>query len=162
MAQQTFRACRLALAATVALALAWSGSTGAAAGKKSDAVVKAAATASKADDAGKQTVTLTLTMDKGWHIYANPVDNESFAGNKTVVTVTGKNKLEDVKVEYPAGKLVKDKDVGDYKVYEDKIEIKAVVRRAKGDSDPLEVSVKFMACDAKSCLLPATVKVPVK
>ena len=39
--------------------------------------------------------------------------------------------------------------------------IKATVKRAKGDTSPLEVSVKFQACDEKMCLLPATVKVAV-
>ena len=64
-------------------------------------------------------------------------------------------------VEYPAGKLVKDKVVGDYKVYDDKVTIKAMVKRAKGDTSPLEVSVKFQACTEKQCLVPATVKLTV-
>src|SRR5262245_20509765 len=45
--------------------------------KNSAGKVKAVAAASAADEAGMQTVTLTLTIDKGWHIYANPVGNES-------------------------------------------------------------------------------------
>ena len=40
---------------------------------KSDSVVKATAAAAKPDADGKQTVTLTLAIDKGWHLYANPV-----------------------------------------------------------------------------------------
>ena len=59
---------------------------------------------------------------------------------QTVVTVNGKEKPQDVKVEYPAGKTVKDPDLKiEYKTYEDKVEIKALVQRAKGDSGPLSV-----------------------
>lgn len=130
-------------------------------GKKSDSVVKVTATATKPDDDGKQVVTVTLAHDSGWHTYANPVGQEDLANAQTVITVSAKTKPEDVKVEYPAGKLVKDKVVGDYKVYEEKTTIKAVIKRAKGDTSPLEVSVKFQACTEKQCLVPATVKLTV-
>jgi DsbC/DsbD-like thiol-disulfide interchange protein len=130
-------------------------------GKKSDSVVKATATATKPDGDGNQTVTVTLAHDSGWHTYANPVGQDDLAGAQTTVTINAKTKPEDVKIEYPAGKLVKDKVVGDYKVYDDKVTIKAVVKRAKGDTSPLEVSVKFQACTEKQCLVPATVKLMV-
>src|ERR1017187_6268699 len=57
------------------------------AGQKSESKVKASATATKAGDDGKQTVTITLEIVKGWHIYANPVGAEDFEGNKTSVTI---------------------------------------------------------------------------
>lgn len=133
-----------------------------AAGKKSDAVVKIAAKADKPDGDGKQIVTVTLTMEKGWHTYANPVGNEDLVGAQTVLTVAAKEKLVDLKIDYPAGTLVKDKTVGDYKVYEDKVEVKITLKRAKGDTSPLELTAKFQACDDKNCLLPATVKIPVE
>jgi len=129
--------------------------------KKSDGVVKVSATADKPDADGKQTVTIVLAHDAGWHTYANPVGLEDLASAQTSVTVSAKEKPDDVKVEYPAGKLVKDKVVGDYKVYEDKVTIKAAVKRAKGDASPLEVTVKFQACTDKQCLLPAAVKLTV-
>lgn len=128
--------------------------------KKSDGVVKVSATADKPDADGKQTVTIVLAHDAGWHTYANPVGLEDLASAQTSVTVNAKEKPE-VKVEYPAGKLVKDKVVGDYKVYEDKVTIKAAVKRVKGDASPLEVTVKFQACTDKQCLLPAAVKLTV-
>jgi hypothetical protein len=130
-------------------------------GKKSDSVVKVAATADKPDADGKQVLTVTFAMEGKWHIYANPVDNDMLTSAQTVISVAGKEKPRDVKVDYPPGKLVKDKVVGDYKVYEDKVAIKANVHRAKGDTGPLELTVKFMACDDKTCLLPATVKLTV-
>jgi DsbC/DsbD-like thiol-disulfide interchange protein len=132
-------------------------------GKKSDAVVKVTAKGGKVDGDGKQIVTVTAQIDKGWHIYANPVGDDSLKPVQTVVTVTGKEKLQDVKLDYPTGKVVKDADLKiEYKVYEGKVEIAAHVQRAKGDTGPLEVSVKIQACSDKNCLLPATVKVPVE
>jgi hypothetical protein len=134
-------------------------SDAAAQGKKSDSVVKVEAAADKPVD-GKQVVTITLTVDKPYHLYANPIGNDDdlFKNLSTVVTIDGKTKPEDVKVEYPAGVLIKDKTLGEYKVWENKVVIKATVQRAKGDTGPLEVTVKLQACDEKTCLLPATVK----
>jgi len=128
---------------------------------KSDREVKVTATADKPGDDGKQTVTVTLQINKGWHVYANPVGNDDYAANATIVTVVAKEKPEDVKVNYPAGKLLKIDD-DKFNVYEDKVEIKAVVKRAKGDTSPLEVMVTINACTDKKCLPTATVKVPVK
>jgi uncharacterized protein len=130
--------------------------------KKSDAFVKVTAKGGKADSDGKQAVTITIQIEKGWHIYANPVGDDSLKPVQTVVTVTGKEKLQDVKVDYPAGKLVKEKDLDlEYRIYEGSVEIKAHVRRAKGDSGPLEVSARVHASGG-CCVLPATVKVPVE
>ena len=51
----------------------------------SDSVVKATAVADKPGPDGKQTVTLTLAIDKGWHLYANPVGTDDLAPVQTVV-----------------------------------------------------------------------------
>jgi DsbC/DsbD-like thiol-disulfide interchange protein len=151
----------LALAALLSgIALTLSPTT-AHAQKKSDSVVKATASADKPDPDGKQVVTITLTMDKGWHIYANPVGLSDLEEAQTLVTISGKEKPAGVKVEYPEGTLVKDKVVGDYKVYEDKTTIKATVTRAKGDTGPLEASIRLQACSKTGCLLPSTIKVNV-
>jgi DsbC/DsbD-like thiol-disulfide interchange protein len=130
--------------------------------KKSDTVVKAEAKADKVADDGTQVVTITLTIDKGWHLYANPVGNEELTDNQVLVTLSSKNKLQDVKVEYPEGKVVADKTVGDYKTYKGMVTIKAKVTRAKGDTEPLDVAVKIQACDDTTCLAPATVKLTAK
>jgi DsbC/DsbD-like thiol-disulfide interchange protein len=130
--------------------------------QKSETKVKIAARGSKPDADGKQTVTVSIQIDKGWHIYANPIGNDGLKSIQTVVTLAGKEKLQDVKIEYPAGKVHKDATLGDYKIYEDQVEIKAQVQRAKGDTSPLEASVKIQACDEKKCLLISTVNVPVE
>ena len=149
---------QLALAAGLVLAAALP-ALGQATG--SDSVVKAKATADKPGGDGKQVVTITLEVDPRYHLYANPVGNADLESNQTVVTFTGKAKPETVKVSYPAGELVKDKVVGDYKIYKGKVTIKATVKRAKGDTAPLQLAVKLQACSKKACLTPATVKLSV-
>lgn len=126
--------------------------------KGSDSVVKATATASKPDAEGNETVTIILTIDPKYHLYANPVGNEDFTSNQVVVSF--KNGVSS-KIDYPAGEVQKDKIVGDYKVYHNKATITAVVKRAKA-TDPIEVAIKLQACSAKACLMTATIKVKVK
>jgi hypothetical protein len=143
----------------IMLGLLAGSAAGQAGAKKSDSVVKASATTTEPGADGKQMVTLNLEIEKPWHLYANPTPAD-FPGIPTTVTVE-KVKPGDVKVDYPPGKLVKDAVIGDYKVYEDKVSIKAIVQRAKGDKGPLEVSVRVQACTDKQCLLPGTIKLTV-
>ena len=131
----------------------------AAAGGKSDKVVKATASAGKADSDGKQVVTIVLEVESPFYLYANPVGKEDLEAAQTTVTATGKTKL--VKVDYPAGETKTDKVLGDYKVYKGKVTIKATVRRGKGDTGALGLAVKLQACDNKRCLFPATIKLSV-
>lgn len=125
--------------------------------KKSDAYVKAIAEAGPVDSSGKQVVSIKLAIDDGWHIYANPVGEETLEGAQTRVEFKG---AKVIKVDYPPGKLVKDKEVGDHKIYEDTQVIKATVQR--GAEGPLEVQVHILACTKSRCLQPAVIKLAVK
>jgi hypothetical protein len=129
--------------------------------KESKDAVKVTATADKPDDAGKQSVTITLDIDPKWHLYANPVKNEDMVSAQTVVKLAASAKLDDVKITYPPGKQKKD-SAGTYDIYEGKIDIKATVRRAKDDNSPLDVSIQVSACDEVKCLLPSTIKIKVE
>jgi DsbC/DsbD-like thiol-disulfide interchange protein len=133
------------------------------AGDKSDSKVKATAKATKAGDDGKQTVTLTLEIEKGWYIYANPVGAEDFEGNKTRVAVSAKEKVA-ASVKYPAGK-VKVEKIGKEElkihIYEDKVTIQAVVTRTMGDSSPLQISIDVNSCNKGTCLPPGKLKLTV-
>lgn len=129
-----------------------------AAGEKSDSKIKAKAKASKIGADGKQTVTITIDIDKDWYIYANPVKAEDFEDNKTRVSFKAKEKLDKVDVFYPTGK---EKALGKIKmnIYEKSVTIDAVVKRAPGDTSPLQVSIDVNSCSQKGiCLLPGTVK----
>jgi DsbC/DsbD-like thiol-disulfide interchange protein len=125
--------------------------------KKSDAVVKVKAEAEKPGADGTTTIHVSLNIDSGWHLYANPVGQEDLADTATTVTVSGA-KAE--AISYPPGRQVKDKTVGDYKVYEGKVTIAAKVRRPAGGG-PIDLAIKFQACNESKCLVPATVKLSV-
>lgn len=126
--------------------------------KTTDKVVKVTAKADKPAANGNQTITVTLTIDKGWHVYANPVINPDLDSVQTTVTITG---VDSAKVTYPKGKTVADKIVGDYATYEGEVTITAQVARKPGSTAPIEVAVKCQACSDKACLNTTTIKTKV-
>jgi hypothetical protein len=140
--------------ALAALAIGFAVQTGTAGGKLNP--VKVEASAIKVGKDGQATVTVKLTIDKNWHIYANPVEHEDLTEAQTSVIVKTAGSLIPAKVKYPAGTVHTEKGVGSFKIYEGNITIQADVPSGNG---PLDVSVKFQACDAKQCLLPKTVKI---
>ena len=149
-----------AFALLVSLGIAWSSQAGS---RKSDSQVKASAKASKVDAQGRQTVTITLAINKGWHLYANPVNhnNDLLDGAETKVTFKAGQPVAVKSVEYPVGKTVaegKEK----YDVYEGVVTIAAELTRAPGDAGPLEITVAVQACDKNVCLAPGkiTLRVP--
>jgi uncharacterized protein YyaL (SSP411 family) len=127
-------------------------------GKTSDSVVKvsAKATPARPGQDGKQVVSVTFAIDSGWHLYANPPGLDDLVPVQTTIEVSAGVKPEDVKIEYPEGKLITDPILGKYRVFEDSVTLKATVRRAAGDTSPLEITAKFQACNDKQCLLPAS------
>ena len=130
--------------------------------KKSDSVVKVEVDAGAIEN-DKQTVKLTLIIEKEWHLYANQIGQENLA-IATEVTISGKTEPQSVKISYPPGKLEKNHVVGDHYIYEGKAVIRADVQRVKGDTGPLKATIKLQACSSGksgTCLLPATVEVSI-
>lgn len=125
-------------------------------------VVKATVKATPSKIEGTQELTLTLDIATSFHIYANPVGLEDLENVQTSLKVTGKTPPKSVKADFPKGKLVKDKLVGDHYIYEGKIVIPVKVVRAEGDNGPLDITVKYQACDEKRCLAPASIKIELK
>jgi len=150
-----------AMLALFAVTMAWH--SDAQAGGKSDSKVKATAKATKPGDDGKQTVTITLEIEKGWYIYGNPVGAEDFDANKTNVAVSAKEKVL-ASVKYPEAK-VKIEKIGKEElkinIYEDKITITALVTRTMGDASPLQISIDVNSCNKGTCLAPGKVKLTV-
>jgi DsbC/DsbD-like thiol-disulfide interchange protein len=126
--------------------------------KKSEDNVKITVKADQPAD-GKQVVTLSLEIAKGWHLYANPVGNPDLTSSQTTVTFTSGGKAVPAKVQYPEGKLKKEPAIGDYKIYEGTISIKATIDR--NGAGPAEAEIGFQCCDENRCLLPSKVKVKV-
>jgi len=140
-------------------------------GNSSASVVSVTATASKPDAGGRQSITVTFAIkkDKNWHVYANALPAD-FPGVPTSVSVDSRIKASDVEVVYPQGKLIRDKELGDYRVYEGKAAVTLTVRRPPGDSKPLILKASFQACyetrkdgqiTAGKCLVPSTVQLKV-
>jgi hypothetical protein len=129
-----------------------------AAPKTSDSVVKAAAVAGKQGQDGKQTIEVTLTIDQGWHLYANPC--LAIQGNEVLVKASAGGKDLDAKVEYPKGTPVKD-SVGAYEIYEGKVTIKVTVDRSKLGSKSIDLTVEVSACTESKCLLRGEIKLNV-
>jgi DsbC/DsbD-like thiol-disulfide interchange protein len=133
-----------------------------AAGDKSEPHAKFSATAGKVDDNGRQTVTITMEVKKGWHAYANPVKHKDVEdGGETVVKISSPQKLEDVKITYPAGTKWADKRGDTFMIYEGKVEISVALKRAAGDVGPLDVLVRYMTCNDSECV-PANAKFQAK
>ena len=125
---------------------------------KSESVVKITAQLKpeKPPADGKQELTVTMNIDKGWHLYANPPGQDDFVPSQTELKVDAKMPVSDLKITYPDGKLIIDSILGRYMVYEDRVVIKASLKRAPGDTGPLELKLKFQSCSDKTCLLPGT------
>jgi DsbC/DsbD-like thiol-disulfide interchange protein len=147
--------CFIIAAATLALP----STSVSAGGKKDESQVKFAATATKPDKDGVQTVTIKMEINNGYYAYANPVLNEDLEPTQTVVKVAGAKKSD---VAYPSGKKKTDQNIS-YMIYEGTVEITATVTRAPGDTGPLDVTVKYAVCSVKGfCLPPEQVKLQVK
>src|ERR1700722_2969745 len=80
---------------------------------KPRSVVKVAASASRPDAMGKQTVSVVLDIKPKFYIFANPINNDEFAGEQTTVVVTSGDKHTVIKIQYPPGKRFVDKNSPD-------------------------------------------------
>ena len=107
---------------------------------------------------------VSLSIAKGWHIYANPVENDVLGGSQTNLDIWQAGKKLAGTAVYPEGKLVKDK-TGDYRVYTGDVKLTIKLKNAPANAEDLEARIRVAACsegeDAR-CLQPATVTIPVK
>ena len=92
-------------------------------------------------------MTITLEIEKGWSVFANPIENERFVSWQTVVSLKPTMKPTSLKIEYPRGKVYTDPLAPETncRYYDGEIEIKAFLQRSPGDKGPIEVEVVFVA-----------------
>jgi uncharacterized protein YyaL (SSP411 family) len=105
---------------------------------------------------GRRGFDLVLTVAEPWHLYANPVGNDTLVESQTEVTVYVGGKKVDAKVEYPKGKEITDSTGAKYSVYEGAVTITGSFPAGAGE---VEVRVKLSACKEGLCLPPSEVKV---
>jgi uncharacterized protein YyaL (SSP411 family) len=108
---------------------------------------------------------VTLTIGKGWHIYANPTGVPEMKPTVLGLDPQSEASAALVKVTYPAGLAKVLGSLGTEKVglYEGKVELKARLRIA-ADAQPGSVELNFklsyQACDERQCQAPAKLEIP--
>jgi len=125
--------------------------------------VKITSASSKPDGAGRQTVILTFEIEKDWYFLANPVGHDAFVPTLTVVKAEDSDNLREFKVEYPVGTTRKNMYVGDYNIYEGKVQVRVILQKIPGNNDPIKLSIRWQACHDEFCTLkPARVTITVR
>jgi uncharacterized protein YyaL (SSP411 family) len=126
--------------------------------RASEDVVKAALKANPpAADLTRELI-VTLKIEKPWHVYAVPVENDTLKASETKVEVLANGKpVPGVSVTFPEGKLLKDDSGASYRIYEGTVSF-TVMLPATFKGEP-EVRVQVIACKEGTCLLPSTIKV---
>jgi uncharacterized protein YyaL (SSP411 family) len=118
-----------------------------------DSAAHVKAAAQGAAHADHDEILVTLTIDPGYHLNANPASIDYRI--PTVVTVPS---APDAKITYPAGQVFKPKFSPEgISVYEGSVEIRAELpkgRLTSAANAPLRIDVQ--ACTAQICLPPAT------
>ncbi len=110
---------------------------------------------------GVQIFTVSVAVAKSWHIYANPPLGKNLAESATVVEVLLDGKPVEAKIEYPEGTVHKDAG-GEYRIYSGTVSIRGSVDRGDQAGATLSVRAKVVACNDRTCLLPATLKADAK
>jgi uncharacterized protein len=128
--------------------------------RESADVVKATLKAEPVAD-GKQAFTITLAVEKPWHVYASPAGNDTLKASETTVEALVGGKKVEAAVTFPKGAVAKDAVAGDYRIYEGMVTLTGKVARGPDDG-PLEVRVRVIACKEGTCLLPSTLKLAAK
>jgi hypothetical protein len=101
-----------------------------------------------------------LDVNKGWHINANPPSRDYLIPT----SVTFKSKLEAklTDVKYPEGHGFKfEGEEMEVLVYEGKVAIRGklvVPEKAGGQTDEMEIVIKYQACNDVGCQPPSTIK----
>ncbi len=107
---------------------------------------------------------VTVTVQKGWHIYANPPGAENVKPTELVLAKGSAGRLENV--EYPSGEsIIPPGTMETVSVYEDKVEMKARIllpRDTQPGTAELTLNLRYQACNDRACLAPKTLKVPLR
>ncbi|WP_435009327.1 DUF255 domain-containing protein [Tundrisphaera lichenicola] len=113
---------------------------------------------------GEFEVALALTIQEGFHLYANPAGSEDVI--PTSLSLGAGPKADLIEIDYPDGeaKALAANGSAKVNVYEKATRITARVRLAP-DAKPgpatLVLRVRYQACTDRACLAPAALEVPV-
>lgn len=128
--------------------------------KKDKVTAEAHLSVDKLPPGGECKILIRLTVQEGWHINSNPASPEGFIA--TEVSFKGKQGTQLGSLKYPKGKAIQMQDLEEMvSVYDGKVNIFGVLKvppTAAGQTEEMEIVVKYQACDDQKCLLPTTVK----
>lgn len=109
---------------------------------------------------GSCQVMVVLTIEKGWHVNANPPSPDYLIPVK--VSWKSKNKIQLAELKYPKGIAFRfagsDEDA---MVYDGEVQIRGTLeipKEAGGLTEDMEISVHYQVCNEEGCLPPKTIK----
>lgn len=135
---------------------------GEAGGKADDLVTgKAFLSVDRLPGGGQCRVVMVINIADGWHIKTNPARPRTFIPTQLTVKSKHGTVLKDVR--YPEGKDIAHAGAKEpIMVYENQVMlygVLAIPKEAAGQSEELEISVRYQACKGEDeCLLPKTIK----
>jgi uncharacterized protein YyaL (SSP411 family) len=108
---------------------------------------------------------VTVTIEHGWHIYANPAGAPELKPTTLKLDPSSSRSATLVDVKYPAGEAKVLASTGPDKValYEDKVQITARIRPAEpAKPGPLRLTLRlsYQACNDRLCLAPVSLGIP--
>ncbi len=110
---------------------------------------------------GQCDVAIVIDIKEGWHINANPADPDFLI--PTTLMVKSKQGVKLSSVKYPKGQRYQLPIFNQpILAYEQQVILRGVLTAPKiaaGNTDELELIVRFQACDEKSCDLPKTLAI---
>jgi DsbC/DsbD-like thiol-disulfide interchange protein len=114
---------------------------------------------------GEFEVVVTLAIQDGWHLYANPAGVATL--RPTTLALASGQPATLSTVNYPAGTPAPAIPVSDEKalVYEHAVKLTARLRldaQARPGPLTLRLTVAYQACNDRACLAPASLAVPLK
>ena len=115
---------------------------------------------------GELDVVVSVTIQDGWHIYANPTGVPELKPTTLELDPDSERSATLVNLTYPAGEAKVLGSIGTEKVplYEGKVQITARLRLAadaKPGSVQLKLQLSYQACNDRLCLAPASLEIPV-
>ncbi|GIW82718.1 MAG: hypothetical protein KatS3mg105_4525 [Gemmatales bacterium] len=125
--------------------------------KRSQDVVRVNAVFEPAAADGWRRLLVTLRIQPGWHIYANPVGPTELHDVQTEISPATADTIF-LRVDYPRGKVQQSEFLGSYRIYEGTVTIPVLVRHKGGSTGPAGIVVRFQACSDRTCLPPARVR----
>ncbi|VTS06869.1 : DsbC [Tuwongella immobilis] len=106
---------------------------------------KATVTSKTTDDGRKLSIRVTVKLDPGWTVLANPSGNPKISTGQLRVRVHDKERFDSVEVRYPKGTPIKDDLLGEFNVYRDTVLVEVDITRRPNDTRAVKLDTRVLA-----------------